>query len=178
MRQEEKADQGAPVKSRRKRIALTKPYLGKHNLAMAKMFRFVPLLILTALSAAIACGCGLFYQAGTRVQASHMSENLKVGESMVEIHQKYGEPDIHQFLPGDAEIWSYPYKPNSNDLTAELLYTSTKEGDQGTFVDLKFRGGKLVSWAEAQHTMPAKERGGFSAGMGAPKIAAPGGNHY
>jgi hypothetical protein len=157
---------------------LTRTHFSKQNLAMAKMLRFAPLLIIAALSAAAVQGCGLFYQAGTRVQASHMTENLKVGESMVQIHQKYGEPDIHQFLANDVEVWSYPYKPNSNDLTAELLYTSTKEGDQGTFVDLKFQGGKLVSWAEEQHTMPSKIRGGFSAGMGAPKIAPPGGNHY
>ncbi|HVA81789.1 MAG TPA: hypothetical protein VNF29_12760 [Candidatus Binataceae bacterium] len=142
------------------------------------MFRFAPFIMLVALGLAPAGGCGLFYQAGTRFKASRMTEHLKVGESMVEIHQKYGEPDIHQFLPDNAEIWSYAYKPNSNDLTAALLYTSTKEGDQGTFVDLKFQDGKLVSWGEAQHTMAVKIRGGFSAGMSAPKIAPPGGNHY
>ncbi|HUY27960.1 MAG TPA: hypothetical protein VMV27_11115 [Candidatus Binataceae bacterium] len=145
---------------------------------MAKMFRFTPFLVLVALGLAPAGGCGLFYQAGTRVKASRMTEHLKVGEPMSEIHQKYGEPDIHQFLANNVEIWSYPYKPNSNDLTAALLYTSTKEGDTGTFVDLKFLDGKLVSWAEAEHTMAPKERGGFSTGMGAPKLAPPGGNHY
>ncbi|MHB8382972.1 MAG: hypothetical protein ACYDC3_11635 [Candidatus Binataceae bacterium] len=142
------------------------------------MFRFAPLLIIAALAAAPMFGCGLFYQAGTRIEASHMTQNLKVGEPMAEVHHKYGEPDIHQFLPNDGEIWSYPYKPNSSDLTAELLYSQTKEGDLGTFVDLKFQGGKLVSWAEAQHTMPSKIRGGFSAGMNAPRLAPPAGNHY
>jgi hypothetical protein len=145
---------------------------------MGKMFRFAPLMIIAAIGLAPLFGCGLFYQAGTRVKASHMTENLKVGESMVEIHQKYGEPDIHQFLPNDSEVWSYAYKPNSNDLTAALLYTQVKEGDKGTFVDLKFQGGKLVSWAEAEHTMPPKASGGFSAGMSAPKISPPAGNHY
>ncbi|MFZ0657380.1 MAG: hypothetical protein WBE78_04710 [Candidatus Binataceae bacterium] len=142
------------------------------------MFRLAPLLIIAALAVAPVYGCGLFYQAGTRVKASRMTGNLTVGESMVDVHQKYGEPDIHQFLPNDTEIWSYAYKPNSNDLTASLLYTQVKEGDQGTFVDLKFQGGKLVSWAEAQHTMPPKENGGFSAGLNAPKIVPPAGNHY
>jgi hypothetical protein len=142
------------------------------------MFRFAPLMMIAALAVAPLCGCGLFYQAGTRVKASRMTENLKVGESMVEIHQKYGEPDIHQFVSSDVEVWSYAYKPNSNDLTASLLYTQVKEGDKGTFVDLKFQGGKLVSWAEAEHTMPPKQSGGFSAGMTAPQVAPPAGNHY
>jgi len=145
---------------------------------MVKMFRFAPFMMITALAAATVFGCGLFYQASTRVRASRMTENLKVGESMVEIHRKYGEPDIHQFLSNDNEVWSYAYKPNSNDMAASLLYTQVKEGDRGTFVDLKFQGGKLVSWAEAQHTMPPKQSGGFSAGMTAPSIAPPAGNHY
>ncbi len=135
-------------------------------------------MIIAAIAAAPIYGCGLFYQAGARVKASRMTGNLKIGESMVEVHKKYGEPDIHTFLNDDVEVWSYASKPNSNDLTAALLYTQVKEGDRGTFIDLKFQGGKLVSWAEVQHTMPSKEGGGFSAGMGAPKLAPPGGNHY
>lgn len=145
---------------------------------MARKLRFAPLLLIAALASAPVSGCGLFYQAGTRIKASHMTEHLKVGEPMTEIHEKYGEPDIHQFLANNVEIWSYAYKANSDDLTAELLYTQAKEGDQGTFVDLKFQDGKLVSWAEAQHTMPSKVSGGFSAGMNAPRLAPPAGNHY
>ncbi len=145
---------------------------------MATKGRFVLIGVTAALGLMLAGGCGLFYQAGTRVKASKMTEHLKVGESMVEIHKRYGEPDIHQFLPNDVEVWSYAYKPNSDDLTAALFYTSAKEGDKGTFVDLKFQQGKLVSWAEAEHTMPAKERSGFSAGLGAPAIAPPNGTHY
>lgn len=138
------------------------------------------LKLVTALigAAAMLSGCGLAYQAGTRVKASHMTQHLQVGEPMAEIHQKFGEPDIHQYLSNSTEIWSYAYKPNSNDLTAALLYTQPKEGDLGTFIDLKFQDGKLVSWAEAKHTMPPKQMSGFSAGIGAPKIAPPGGNQY
>ena len=87
------------------------------------------------------------------------------------------------FIHNGDEIWSYPYKPNSNDIVAGLLYTSTKEGDKGTFLDLKFVDGKLVSWAEAEHTMPPKERSGFGAGINAPAITGVGGpsnptSHY
>jgi hypothetical protein len=124
--------------------------------------------------AILVAGCGLFYQAGTRIKASHMSDNLKQGESMLQVHNRFGEPDIRQYPNDTTELWSYAYKPNSNDITATLLYTSTKEGDKGTFVDLKFVNGQLVSWTEAEHTMPAKERSGFGAGIGAPPISGPG----
>ncbi len=93
---------------------------------------------------------------------------------MAQIHDKFGEPDLRQYPNDTSEIWSYPYKPNSNDVTAALLYTSTKEGDRGTFLDLKFVNGSLVSWTEAEHTMPAKERAGFGAGISAPPITGPG----
>ena len=119
-------------------------------------------------------GCGVFYQAGTRIKASHMSDQLKQGESMSEIHKQFGEPSLREYPSDTTEVWSYAYKPNSNDITAALLYTSTKEGDKGTFVDLKFVNGQLVSWTEAEHTMPAKERSGFGAGISAPPISGPG----
>src|SRR5208282_3640349 len=93
-----------------------------------------------------ASGCGLFYQAGMRIKTSRMSDQLKPGESMSQIHTQFGEPT--------------------------LLYTSTKEGDQGTFLDLKFVNGNLVSWDEAQHTMPPKQRSGFGAGIGGPPLPA------
>ncbi|MGO9602096.1 MAG: hypothetical protein ACLQAT_01590 [Candidatus Binataceae bacterium] len=117
-----------------------------------------------------ASGCGVFYQAGMRIKTSRMSDELKTGESMSQIHTQFGEPDLHEYPNDTTEIWSYVYKPNSNDVTAALLYTSTKEGDQGTFLDLKFVNGTLVSWAEAQHTMPTKQRSGFGAGMGGPPL--------
>jgi len=118
--------------------------------------------------------CGVFYQAGTRIKASHMSDQLKPGESMPEIHNKFGEPSLRQYPSDTTEVWSYAYKPNSNDITAALLYTSTKEGDKGTFLDLKFTDGKLVSWSEAEHVMPPKERSGFGAGINGSAIMGPG----
>jgi hypothetical protein len=155
--------------------ALTRGLADQHNPSMV----FRPRIIAIAVAGALAlAGCGLAYQAGTRIKAARMSDSLKLGENLAQIHRKYGEPDLRQYLPGDVEIWSYPYKPNSNDVTAALLYTSSKEGDTGTFLDLKFVGGKLVSWIQAQHTMPPKERPGFGASFGAPPIAAPAGAHY
>lgn len=131
----------------------------------------------------IATGCGLFYQAGSRVKAARISSDIKPGESMVDIHNQFGEPSLRTYTNDTTEIWSYADKPNSNDVAAALLYTSTKEGDKGTFLDLKFVDGKLVSWTEAEHTMPAKERSGFAAGINAPAITGVGGtsneaNHY
>ena len=93
-----------------------------------------------------------------------MSDSLQVGQTSPEVHHAWGEPDMRTYLPGDTEVWSYPYKPNSNDVTAALLYTSSKDGDKGTFLDLKFVGGKLVSWQEAEHTMPAKGHTGHRLG--------------
>lgn len=130
--------------------------------------------VVSAFAIASLAGCGLFYQAGTRIKGSHMSSQLTAGESMVEVHKEFGEPSIREYPNDTTEVWSYAYKPNSNDVAAALLYTSTKEGDKGTFVDLKFVNGKLVSWNEAEHTMPAKERSGFAAGFNAPGIMGPG----
>jgi hypothetical protein len=120
------------------------------------------------------CGCGIFYQAGTRFRAARMSGALKAGEPMREVHRQWGEPDLREYPSENVEVWSYPYKPNTNDVAAALLYTSSKEGDRGTFLDLTFVNGKLVSWDEKQHTMPAKERSGFGASFGSPSIAGPG----
>jgi len=125
--------------------------------------------------ALIAAGCGLFYQAGSRVKASRMSGEIKPGQSMVSIHNEFGEPSLRNYPNDTTEIWSYADKPNSNDIAAALLYTSTKEGDKGTFLDLKFVDGKLVSWTEAEHIMPPKERSGFGAGINAPAITGVGG---
>ncbi len=141
---------------------------------MIKALRMLSaVLIATAIG-----GCGVVYQAGTRINAARMSDDLKVGETMPEVHNKWGEPDIREYPSANTEVWSYAYKPNSDDALAAVLYTSSKEGDKGTFLDLKFIGGKLVSWAEVSHTMPPKQRGGFNAGLSAPSIAPPAGAHY
>lgn len=140
---------------------------------MISRIRTAAVLALTVLAINLP-GCGLFYQAGTRLKASRMSDNLKVGESMVDVHNQFGEPSLRDYTNDTTEVWSYAYKPNSNDIAAALLYTQTKEGDKGTFVDLKFIDGKLVSWNEAEHTMPPKERSGFAAGMTGPGIVGPG----
>jgi len=140
--------------------------------------------LLTILILALAsAGCGVAYQAGTRLKATRMSDSLQVGEPSPQVHRSWGEPDIRDYLPGDTEVWSYPYKPNSNDITAALLYTSSKDGDKGTFLDLKFVGGKLVSWQEAEHTMPAKGHTGISMGIGGGPVGngtqtQPGAVHY
>ncbi len=112
-----------------------------------------------------------------------MSDSLQPGESSPYVHRRFGEPALRQYLPGNTEVWSYPYKPNSNDLTAQLLYTSTKDGDTGTFLDLKFVGGKLVSWMQAEHTMPPKDHTGLGIGIGGGPIGngtqtLPGAVHY
>lgn len=112
-----------------------------------------------------------------------MSSSLEPGTSSLEVHRRFGEPDLRQYLPGNTEVWSYPYKPNSNDLTAQLLYTSSKDGDSGTYLDLKFVEGKLVSWMPAEHTMPAKDHTGLGLGIGGGPIGngtqtLPGAVHY
>src|SRR5271156_3922401 len=129
------------------------------------------LLAMLALALA-AMGCGVAYQAGTRIKAARMSDSLEVGEPSPEVHHSWGEPDLREYLPGDTEVWSYPYKPNSNDIVAALLYTSSKDGDKGTFLDLKFVGGKLVSWQEAEHTLPAKGHTGLAVGINQPPIGS------
>ena len=121
-------------------------------------------------------GCGLFYQAASTYRASKLESTLKPGMTMPEIHNTFGEPDIRNFVDQHTEIWSYAKHANSSDVTASVLYTSAKEGDSGSFVDLKFNDGTLLSWNEATHTMPKKEGAGFSAGLGG---APPGGSiHY
>lgn len=95
-----------------------------------------------------------------------MLESLKPGQTALEVHQDWGEPDLRNDADPRTEIWSYVERPNANDITATLLYTSTKPGDTGKFVDLKFVDGKLVSWNEATHTVPAKQGSGFSYGLG------------
>jgi hypothetical protein len=151
---------------------------------IAKKLRFprvaLPMIVSAAL---IFTGCGIAYQAGTRIKATRMSDTLQVGQTAPQIHHSWGEPDIRTYLPGETEVWSYPYKPNSNDMAAALMYTSSKDGDKGTFLDLKFVGGKLVSWQEADHTLPLKGHTGFGMGINQGPIGngtetQPGAVHY
>jgi hypothetical protein len=111
-------------------------------------------------------GCGLAYDASTHARASRMLRSLKVGQSSLEVHQNWGEPDLRDYVGHDQQMWSYAIQPNSNDVAATLLYTSAKPGDNGSFLDLKFIDGKLVSWNKAEHTVPAKQGTGFNLGVG------------
>lgn len=115
---------------------------------------------------AFASGCGLAYQAGSRVKTAHMKDTLKTGESSLEVHNDWGEPDLRVDKSDNIEIWSYAERANSKDLAATVFYTSAKQGDEGKFLDLKFIDGKLVSWQEADRTMPAKRASGFNWGLG------------
>lgn len=123
------------------------------------------LFVLSILLATVT-GCGLAYDASTHARASRMVRSLKPGESSLDVHQHWGEPDMRQYVDREKEVWSYAIQPNSNDVAATLLYTSVKPGDNGSFLDLKFVNGKLVSWNKAEHTVPAKQGAGFSFGVG------------
>jgi hypothetical protein len=118
-------------------------------------------------------GCGLAYRAGSQIKTTHMKEQLKVGELAHEVHDDWGEPDIRKDLGPNAELWSYARHPNNKDIAAGIFYTSTKSGDESEFLDLKFVNGQLVSWAETEHTMPAKQGSGFSYGFGPGGTASP-----
>jgi|SRR5215469_9927040 len=125
------------------------------------------------------CGCGVAYQASTELRASRMQHNLKAGESKAQVRDRWGEPDLRQDSGQDTEIWSYAKRSNTNDIAATLLYTNTKEGDQGQFMDLTFVEGKLSSWKETTHTMPTKNGGpGLSFGVSGPGSAVGNKRHY
>jgi hypothetical protein len=111
-------------------------------------------------------GCGLIYGGASKLKTTDMAHSLKAGESSLQVHNKWGEPDLRTDVNSNTEIWSYAERPNSNDITATLFYTSVKPGDQSKFLDLKFVNGKLVAWNHATHTMPAKQGSGFSYGLG------------
>ena len=96
-----------------------------------------------------------------------MAATLKAGEDTVQVHSDWGEPDLRTTVDQNTDLWSYVSTPNSNDVAATLLYTSTKPGDKDKFLDLKFVDNKLVSWATVEHTMPAKKGTGFNYGFGA-----------
>ncbi len=128
-------------------------------------------LVLTAI---MICGCGTVYQAGTQVRAHHMLESLQAGQTATEIHSKWGQPDIVTESADGAQVWSYAERANSDDVAASLFYTSAKEGDLGTFIDLRVADGKLQSWSEAKHRMPAKKGTAFGYSIG----AGPGAVHF
>jgi hypothetical protein len=114
----------------------------------------------------VAAGCGLSYQAASAYRANEMERELEPGDTMAQVQQMFGEPDIEDKPDAQTEIWSYAKHANSNDVAAEVFYTSAKEGDNGTFEDLKFTNGNLVSWGEAQHTISVKEGSGLTTTLG------------
>jgi len=125
-------------------------------------------LICLLLYAALA-GCGAAYQASTEIRAQRMMDSLKTGQTMPEVRQEFGVPDIITAQGQNTEIWSYASRPNSNNLAVALLYTAAMAGDTGQFIDLRFVDGKLVAWSKQQHTMPAKQIfKNFGIGFGSP----------
>jgi outer membrane protein assembly factor BamE (lipoprotein component of BamABCDE complex) len=114
------------------------------------------LSICLLLYAALA-GCGAAYQASTEIRAHRMMDSLRIGQTMNEVRQEFGVPDIVTDPAHNTEIWSYASRPNSNNIAVALLYTAAMSGDRGQFVDLRFVDGKLVAWSKQRHTMPAKQ---------------------
>lgn len=112
-------------------------------------------------------GCGAAYQASTQIRSHRMMDSLKPGQTMPEVRQQWGQPDIVKDQDQNTETWSYASRPNTDDIAATLLYTAAKEGDAGQFLDLRFVDGKLVSWSKQAHTMPVKHQT-FGIGFGAP----------
>jgi hypothetical protein len=135
--------------------------------------RFRVILKLAVAASLLLSGCGLVYQAGSEIKTKHMLESLKPGQTTLAVHRDWGEPDLRKDGDQQTEIWSYARRPNTNDLAATLLYTSTKPGDEGKFLDLKFINGKLVSWSEQVHSIPVKQGAGFNYGLGPGGGASP-----
>ena len=130
-------------------------------------------LCAVALGGLLATGCGVVYDASAEVRTARMSHALKTGESSLQVHKDWGEPDIRTDVDPTTEVWSYVAMPNSNDVAATVLYTSTKPGDSDKFLDLKFVNGNLVSWNTVERTMPAKRSSGFSYGLGPSGASGP-----
>lgn len=98
-----------------------------------------------------------------------MMDLLKTDQTMPEVRQEFGLPDIITDRDQNTEIWSYASRPNSNNIAVALLYPAAMAGVTGHFIDLRFVNGKLLSWGEQKHTMPAKHFfEGFTIGFGAP----------
>jgi hypothetical protein len=128
------------------------------------------------ISAALFAGCGLLYQAHTRIRTERMLNSLQPGVTSLDVHEQWGEPDMRTDMGNHTQVWSYAVTPNTDDPAAALLYTAPKEGDKGRFLDLKFVDGKLASWAEAEHRMPPKAGSGLTYGLGGPPVSNP--MHY
>lgn len=118
-------------------------------------------------------GCGVVYDAGAKLRSARMAHDLKAGQTTLEVHHDWGEPDLRTSVDGQTQVWSYVATPNSNDVAATLLYTSTKPGDTDKFLDLKFVDNKLVSWNTVEHVMPTKRGAGFSYGLGPSGASGP-----
>jgi hypothetical protein len=118
-------------------------------------------------------GCGVVYDASAKVRSARMAHDLKAGQTTLEVHKDWGEPDLRTNVDAQTQVWSYVATPNSNDIAATLLYTSTKPGDTDKFLDLKFVDNKLVSWNTVEHVMPAKRGAGFSYGLGPSGASGP-----
>jgi len=127
----------------------------------------------TVIAALCATGCGVVYDTGAKLRTGRMAKELKAGETSLAVHNDWGEPDLRTTVDPTTEVWSYVSRPNSNDIAATVLYTSTKPGDTDQFLDLKFVDDKLVSWNEVEHVMPAKRGAGFSYGLGPSGAAGP-----
>jgi hypothetical protein len=130
------------------------------------MSRISAILGIVFLSGILNIGCGLLYGAGSELRTARMARTLRAGETTLQVHNDWGEPDLRS-RDDQGEVWGYVALPNSDDIAATLLYTSTKPGDTDKFLDLKFVEGKLVSWNTVEHTMPPKKGTGFSYGLGA-----------
>src|SRR5208282_3502472 len=74
-----------------------------------RLYGFAVVAIAIASMTAVASGCGVAYQAGTRIKVTRMSDSLAVGQTSPEVHHAWGEPDLRTYLPGDTEVWSYAY---------------------------------------------------------------------
>ncbi len=105
-----------------------------------------------------------------------MFEELYAGQPMNDIRRQWGEPDLIEYPNQNTQVWSYAARSNSNDPVAFTVYTSAKGGDTGTFLDVKMYNGRLVSWAEVQHTLPQHQSGTFGVGIGSG--GAPTTSHY
>lgn len=125
-------------------------------------------LLICALLVSTLTGCGVLYGVGSHVKVSRMRDSLRPGLSTVDVAARWGDPDLVTNEGPTSQVWSYADQPNRDDPVAYVFYTSTREGDSGRFLDLKFVDGRLVSWQEAEHTMPSKEWPGFTIGIGGP----------
>jgi outer membrane protein assembly factor BamE (lipoprotein component of BamABCDE complex) len=105
-----------------------------------------------------------------------MTNWLQPGQTMTEVRDKFGEPDIRRDFGENGQVWSYAERANSNDVTATILYTSAKEGDTGKFIDVSFVNGKVTTWKQGEHTMPPKQGTSFGYSIGPPTPS--GASHY